>query len=219
MNASYKRVGDLIDRLEIKIDAGLVTPGYIEGVRHQLRSIATPEDGHDNRYSQYVQELQALTYRAQGKDEEALKYINAALREVGSPEKLRSRLLKTYVRDNRLPVPEHQRPSVARTGPGDLSLLNESQRAFMRSYGLASTPNVDLLVREPTKFAAMYILSGGYYEWYWTYKNWQAIRDASERKLSPFWRTFFNIFYIVPLFRAMTLLAKSRGFKERISGG
>jgi hypothetical protein len=218
MSKSYKHVGDLIDRMETKIDAGLVTPEYLETLQHQLDDIVDETAVRDNRFSQYANELQSLLYRTQNKDEDALEYLSVALEEAGSPRKLHSSLLRNYVLSNPRIVSEHVSTSVMQTGPGDLSLLSKKQRAFMRRQGLETTPEVHFLVRDPKQFSILYFLSGSYYESYWIYKNWQALRDASGRRISPFWRTVFSIFYIWPLFRSMTLLAKSRGYKEDYSG-
>ena len=43
----------------------------------------------------------------------------------------------------------------------------------------------------PLKFIAMSICTFGIYEIYWSYKNWQFVRDRDDRKIMPFWRAFF----------------------------
>jgi hypothetical protein len=44
------------------------------------------------------------------------------------------------------------------------------------------------------------ILSMGIYEIYWAYKNWEAIKKSSDKKIYPILRSwFFNIFFIIPL--------------------
>jgi hypothetical protein len=51
------------------------------------------------------------------------------------------------------------------------------------------------------KFAAMTICTFGIYEFYWFYKMWKSIRDTTDEKLSPFWRTFFAPIWAFQLFR------------------
>jgi hypothetical protein len=43
----------------------------------------------------------------------------------------------------------------------------------------------------------------GLYQFYWFYRNWQAHKARTQEDISPFWRTFFGVFYCYPLFRRM----------------
>jgi hypothetical protein len=96
--APSKLVADLIDRLEIKIEAELATPEYLNGLQAQLDHISPPEGNDDPEYQQYAHELQALISGTRGEDEEALRCLDAALAEAGSPRRLHSRLLENYAR-------------------------------------------------------------------------------------------------------------------------
>jgi len=220
MANSAKQIADLIDRFEVKTEAELVTPAYLTSLRQQLTHIALSTEVRDDlRYRQYSAELHALIDGAESKDDEAVRQITTALSIAGSPDHLRSRLLQNYLRSHPETVPALAALQTKHLGPGDLSLLSQREQKWMRRRGLGGTPEVNFLIRNPWIFAAAYILSGSMYGVYVTYKNWQAIRDASGRRISPFWRTFFLIFYLWPLFKTAILLAKTRGFKVRYSGG
>lgn len=54
-----------------------------------------------------------------------------------------------------------------------------------------------------SKFWIMSLGTTGMYLFFWTYKNWQWIRDANEEKLNPFWRSIFSIFTNFSLFERM----------------
>lgn len=207
-----KQIAVLIDELEAKIGKGQVASKYLKDLQHRLNDASGVRS--DKKYYQYAFELQALIYEAQDEHEEAMKCVGAAVEQAGSHKGLYSNLLKTYA-DQELAVPEEE----GRTGPGDLKLLSKGEQTFLRGYGLEGTPEVSFLVRAPFALAVMFLLSGGIYGTYWLYKNWQAIRQATERRFSPLWRTLLSIIYLWPLFKIMVVLAKSRGFKAKYPGG
>ena len=51
-----------------------------------------------------------------------------------------------------------------------------------------------------TKLAVMSLCTLGLYEYYWLYKNWKIVRDRTGENISPFWRTFFSVFFVYQLF-------------------
>ncbi len=51
-----------------------------------------------------------------------------------------------------------------------------------------------------TKLLVMSMCTLGLYQYYWFYKNWRIIRDRNNENISPFWRTFFIVFYCHQLF-------------------
>lgn len=210
---SPKRIADLIDRFEFKIDSGLITPEYLNGVQQQIDSLPEPEKGDVNKYYQYGAELQALVYKERGNTADMRACIATAITQAGSPKGLRSRILKGYLRSQ--PVEASANPTVQ---SADLSMLSSREQRFMWSHGLQGAPDVKFLVRSPAKLFLLMLLSGGIYYLYWSYKNWCAICDATGRKISPFWRTAFTIFYMWPLFTTIVLLAKQRGFDKNYSG-
>ncbi len=60
----------------------------------------------------------------------------------------------------------------------------------------------------PTRqLAAAAFLSGGLFEFYWLYKNWQAVRkDARDEEIRPFWQGIvFGIFFVWPLMKIIRL--------------
>lgn len=49
-----------------------------------------------------------------------------------------------------------------------------------------------------------FILTLGLYRYYWFYKNWKAIKEAEKSDISPFWRSFFGIFFCHALFKCIS---------------
>jgi hypothetical protein len=97
--------------------------------------------------------------------------------------------------------------------------LTTKEQKFLQSYGIEADTKIAFHVRTATVLFWMMVLTSGLYAVYWFYKNWQAVANASEHKISPFWRVVFAVFYTWPLFKIMVLQAKSRGFTRNYSGG
>ncbi len=55
----------------------------------------------------------------------------------------------------------------------------------------------------PSKFIVLSILSFGFYELIWIYRNWKFFKEKEKLDISPFWRTVFAIFFIYSLFKKM----------------
>ena len=68
------------------------------------------------------------------------------------------------------------------------------------------------------KLVVMSIFTGGIYQIYWFYKNWQLIKDRERSSIIPFLRAFFSIFFCYDLFKRITNLAQDSGFKPIASG-
>lgn len=62
------------------------------------------------------------------------------------------------------------------------------------------------------------ILTLGTYRIYWFYKQWRAVKKAERSRVSPFWRSFFAIFFVHGLFRRIYSAAKLNGYKSDASG-
>ncbi len=54
-----------------------------------------------------------------------------------------------------------------------------------------------------TRLLVYIILSFGLYMHFWAWCNWTAVKLQTGRKISPFWRTVFLIFYIIPLINTL----------------
>jgi len=63
----------------------------------------------------------------------------------------------------------------------------------------------------PHKFLILSICSLNLYQLYWFYENWKRIRAWSGDAMSPFWRTFFAIFWIVPFAQYIGRRARESG--------
>lgn len=96
--------------------------------------------------------------------------------------------------------------------------LTEKEQSILSSYGITDETELKFFVRRPGALFAASLITVGIYDIYWFYKNWVAVRDSTGKKLSPFWRTVFTIFYIYPLFRVMNLQAKRYGYDGQSPG-
>jgi hypothetical protein len=61
------------------------------------------------------------------------------------------------------------------------------------------------------KLLVMYLVTFGLYEVFWFYKNWQLFKAKTGNDISPFWRTFFGLFYFYDLLSEIQQKARSRG--------
>ncbi len=54
-----------------------------------------------------------------------------------------------------------------------------------------------------TKFLIFYILSGGFFDLYWQYRNWKYLKQTTQqyKKIWPFWRAVFSIIWFGILYR------------------
>jgi len=72
------------------------------------------------------------------------------------------------------------------------------------------TPQFDVPLGEPayfpvstTKFIVMSVATGGLYELYWSYRNWKFVKHHESRKIMPFWRAFFVLFFHYDLLKTI----------------
>lgn len=63
------------------------------------------------------------------------------------------------------------------------------------------------------------LLSFGFYELYWFYHNWKAIRDQEQIRISPVWRSVFSVLFCYNFFKRILKTATSRGFQSSYSAG
>jgi uncharacterized membrane protein len=59
------------------------------------------------------------------------------------------------------------------------------------------------------------IFTAGFYQIYWFYKNWSAVKKATGANISPFWRAIFSVFWAHSLFKQITKATAKRGSKRR----
>jgi len=53
------------------------------------------------------------------------------------------------------------------------------------------------------KFTVMSFVTFGLYDLYWSYRNWSYLKQQDSRKISPFWRAWFVLFFHFSLLRDM----------------
>lgn len=69
------------------------------------------------------------------------------------------------------------------------------------------------------KLYLLTFVTAGFYQVYWFYRNWKAIKLATGRSISPFWRAIFSIFFVWPLFKEILKSAKEHGYKHSYRAG
>ncbi len=67
------------------------------------------------------------------------------------------------------------------------------------------------------KLITLYILSFGLYGFYWFYKNWQLQQPKMDKKISPFLRAMFSIFFTHSLFKRIDEKAKNLEKKDKFN--
>lgn len=70
----------------------------------------------------------------------------------------------------------------------------------------------------PGKLAVMSLVTLGFYQLYWAYKQWDAIRRREQESLSPFWRAFFSVLWGFSLFPRIRHLGDVHGVPATWSG-
>jgi hypothetical protein len=70
-----------------------------------------------------------------------------------------------------------------------------------------------------TKLIIMSLFSWGIYEIYWFYKNWKLMQGRTEKKIHPFWRAIFAIFFCYQFFNTVRDTADSYGIRTGINPG
>ncbi|HEX8072933.1 MAG TPA: DUF4234 domain-containing protein [Pyrinomonadaceae bacterium] len=106
----------------------------------------------------------------------------------------------------------------------------EQRGDFDAARHVPPAPAADSAIRNPqsaietpffavslTKLALLSVLTCGVYQYYWLYQQWQAIKRRDDADISPFWRTFFSIVYLLPLLRALKAAAARAGVPARFS--
>jgi hypothetical protein len=69
------------------------------------------------------------------------------------------------------------------------------------------------------RLALLSVLTLGIYDIFWFAKNWEAIRKAEQRKISPVGRAIFAVFYCHNLFKKILQSAKKHGYGDSYSPG
>lgn len=69
------------------------------------------------------------------------------------------------------------------------------------------------------KLVVMTILTFGLYETYWEYKQWKRIQKQGAPSISPFWRTFFGLFFIHELFKLIRMRTEEEALPKTLPLG
>ena len=71
----------------------------------------------------------------------------------------------------------------------------------------------------PVKLSILSICTFGLYEIYWFYKNWRLIKEREHKKIMPFWRALFALFFCFSLFQRIGRSAKEIDLPPISTGG
>lgn len=63
------------------------------------------------------------------------------------------------------------------------------------------------------------ILSGGFYDIYWSYRQWNAVKHCQHARISPFLRSLNNLLFIYPLFNQIYRSAAKLRYLPRFPAG
>jgi hypothetical protein len=88
--------------------------------------------------------------------------------------------------------------------------IDEPYRPALASSSDESLPYYPVSI---LKLVVLSVFSLGFYDFYWMFKQWQAIRDHHGTSVSPFWRAFFGVWFVYALFddvRHRSLMAELR---------
>lgn len=68
-----------------------------------------------------------------------------------------------------------------------------------------------------SKLVIMSIVTLGFYEVYWAYKNWQLIKSRDKSNIQPIWRAIFLLLFFYPLIEKVKTVANSNGVSTNYS--
>jgi hypothetical protein len=69
------------------------------------------------------------------------------------------------------------------------------------------------------KLAVMSVVTFGFYELFWFYRNWHAIKQRSRINASPFWRAFFCVIFCYSCFSQLREAGSQRGITPPLPAG
>ena len=90
---------------------------------------------------------------------------------------------------------------------GGIDLIGNKERDRI---SVSSQKNIPFRTMSSQRLFWLSVLSVGFYDIYWFYKNWVAIRDAAELKIRPGWRGWFGGLFIYALFEHISENAKAQ---------
>lgn len=106
----------------------------------------------------------------------------------------------------RMVAPESAPPPVPNVSGPDADIPKSPPRA---TYPLDSL----FLYIPVSRLVFMSILSCGFYEFYWIYKNWRYMKERYNLNIRPFWRGVYGFFYGAPLIGHIHADQEARSFQ------
>ena len=197
----------LLRILDKKIISGEVNPSLLKVLQRKLDAIEQGTADYSGQYPAML-ELQALLHLQRTEHAEAEQFLREAAKLSGGTSQLRSRILRQYAEQEKMQI-----------NALDLSKLDETERAYLQSYGITEATDIKFFSREGWQFVLLSLVTFGMYDIVWFYKNWRAVKQATGRKMSPFWRAVFVLFYGWPLFKIIDHVGQAKGTDHRFNPG
>lgn len=99
------------------------------------------------------------------------------------------------------------------------SNLQKGQPSDLEVKEIRSESNISFFSISNKRLALFSVITFGLYEIFWFYKNWSAVKMAEGKKIAPFWRAIFAVFFCHSLFKKVLESAKSHSYTKSYSPG
>ena len=95
----------------------------------------------------------------------------------------------------------------------DIKYQNVQKDLEYKSSTNIHNNSIEYFSVSPKKLVILSTVTFGIYQFYWFYKNWEAVKKNGNEKISPLWRTFFTPIYCYNLFKR--IFASSQEFGQK----
>ena len=102
--------------------------------------------------------------------------------------------------------------------PAGTANVGNVKNAHPKETVVSGGPAIEFFAVSSGRLALLSICTFGFYEIYWFYRNWSAIKKAENANISPFWRSVFTVFFCHSLFKKVIGHVKSHNRQELLDG-
>lgn len=93
-----------------------------------------------------------------------------------------------------------------------INFVKEKKDRQLAINNQTSSQVIPLFQVSTIRLLLLNILTFRLYTVYWFYKNWQAVKKTTTRRILPFWRAVLFFFFIPSLFKNIATVATSKGY-------
>ena len=97
---------------------------------------------------------------------------------------------------------------------GTLACPLDGTRLSAEPLNASSAANASFLYIPMSRLITMCIISFGWYDCYWVYRNWRFLKERDNLTIRPFWRGISGLFYFYPLLLAIKSDSRTRTAHE-----